>query len=221
MAVSPTGTLFASNLYTFAPDTACGTCSSVVAYPDPNGQNPTGSVNYVYGYVTDPSTGNGRLSGQQIGFTDKGNLLVVSSTGYGVYQSNLQADQGTLSFTQLVQDPTYSTIRIATDGRGHLFVLHSTGSIDRDNLATGAFEEQFLSVVLNNPIDMTISRHGSVYVLEQGGAIKGFSRRGEQIASFSVPAAKGQPLTIEFCCKSRHQKDVEDRSDSPEDSDDE
>jgi hypothetical protein len=217
MAVTAAGMLFASNLYTFAPDTACGTCSSVVAYPDPNNQNPTGAVNYVYGYVSDPSTGNARLSGQQIGFTQSGNLLVVSSTGYGVYQSNLQIDQGTLSFTQLVRDPSYSTTRIATDGQRHLFVLHAAG-IDEDDLTTGAFEKPFLSVTLNHAIDMTISPGGSVYVLEQDGTIKGFSSRGRQIARFTAPAAMGQPLTIGFCCRSRPQVDAEDQSDLPEDS---
>ena len=211
MAVSPAGTLFASNLYAFPPDTLCGTCSVVVAYPDPNGQDPAGRAAFEYGYVREPFIGNGRLSGQQIGFTQTGALLVASSGGDGIYVSTYSVDEaccGTpyleLPFTQLIGDPTNTTIRFADDGHGRLFVLQSTGRIGEYDIATGGFEKIFLQAGLIEPIEIAISHDGSVYVLEKSGVIRGFSKNGKEISSIAVPAAAGQPLSITFCCSARH-----------------
>jgi hypothetical protein len=214
IAVSPAGLLFASNGWLSAgPGTPTGSNTSVVAFPDPTGQNPAGATAYLFGVVDDPSLGNAPLTDQQIGFTKEGRLLVVSSSGYGIYAATVpplssatcgvtMCSGGTLGFAQLVQDPALSIIRFATDGETELFVLHSTGNIDEDDLATGMFQRIFVSGALNNPIDMAMSREGSLFVLEKSGDIKAFSGAGKMIGSFSLPGGVGQPLSLAFCCSS-------------------
>jgi hypothetical protein len=215
IAVSPRGILFASNGWLAAgPGAPTGSDTSVVAFPDAVGQNPAGAIAYLFGAVDDPSVGNAPLTTQQIGFKNSGKLLVTSGTGYGIYEAEIpprtsatcgvtMCSGGTLNFVQLVQDPTFSTIRFATDGRRKLFVLHSSGRIDEDDLATGAFERIFVSNMVSDPVDMAMSEEGDVFVLEQSGMIKGFSSSGAMIASISLPANVGQPLSLTFCCHSR------------------
>jgi hypothetical protein len=215
VAVSPRGMLFASNGWLAAgPGAPTGSNTSVVAFPDPVGQNPAGAVAYLFGAVDDPSVGNAPLTTQQIGFKSDGKLLVASGTGYGIYEAQIpprtsvtcavtMCSGGTLSFAQLVRDPTFSTIRFVTDGRRKLLVLHSSGRIDEDDLATGAFERILVSDAVSDPVDMAISADGDVFVLEQSGMIRGFSRSGAMIASIALPASAGQPLSLTFCCHSR------------------
>jgi hypothetical protein len=215
IAVSPWGRLFASNAWLAAgPGAPTGSDTSVVAFPDAVGQNPAGAIAYLFGVVDDPSVGSAPLTTQQIGFKNSGKLLVTSGTGYGIYEADVpprtsatcgvtMCSGGTLNFVQLVKDPSFSTMRFATDGRRKLFVLHSSGRIDEDDLATGAFERILVSNMVSNPVDMAISEEGDVFVLEQAGTIKGFSSSGAMIASISLPASAGQPLSLTFCCHSR------------------
>jgi hypothetical protein len=216
IAVSPQGMLFAANGWLAAgPGFPTGSNTSVVAFPEPKGQNPAGAIAYLFGAVDDPSVGNAPLTTQQIGFKDNGKLLVASGTGYGIYEAEIppgsslscgvtMCSGGTLGFVQLTQDPTFSTIRFATDGHRKLFVLHGSGNIDEDDLATGLFERIFVSNGLNRPIDLAISDDGDVFVLEQTGMIKRFSRSGALIASIALPAFAGEPLSLAFCCRNRH-----------------
>jgi hypothetical protein len=215
IAVSPRGILFASNGWLAAgPGVPTGSDTSVVAFPDPVGQNPAGAIAYLFGAVDDPSVGTAPLTTQQIGFKSDGRLLVTSGTGYGVYEAQIpppasatcavtMCSGGTLSFAQLVRDPTFSTIRFATDGRRKLLVLHSSGRIDEDDLATGAFERILVSDMVSDPVDMAISEEGDVFVLEQSGMLRVFSGSGAMIGSIALPASAGQPLSLTFCCHSR------------------
>jgi hypothetical protein len=215
IAVSPGGTLFASNGWLAAgggPPT--GSDTSVVAFPDAAGQNPAGAIAYLFGPVDDPKSGNGPLTVRQIGFKSDGKLLATSATGYGIYEAAVppassatcgvtMCSGGTLDFVQLVQDPSFSTIRFGTDGHRKLFVLHRSGSIDEDDLATGTFQRIFVANMIADPVDMAVSEEGDVFVLEQSGVIKGFSSSGTLIASLLLPPDDGPPLSIAFCCHFR------------------
>ena len=215
MAIAPSGTLFASNAYLFPPDTTCATCSSVIAYPDPNGVDPQRRFLYLYGYVRDRGTGGGRLAGQQIGFTADGKLLVASFGREGIYVSNTPLTETCcgyreVDFTPLVLDATNTTIRFVRVGLDRLFVLKSGGSIDEFDLVSGAFRTHFVEHGLDDPIEMAVSDNGSIYVLERSGVVKRFSAEGKATASFTTPASAGQPLSITFCCKPTNRRESRD-----------
>jgi hypothetical protein len=205
MAISPGGTLFASNMYYFRPDTSCGTCSTLVAYPDPNGMNPEGRINYFYGYVRPLPGGEGVLSGQQIGFTDEAKLLVTSKAGDGIFVSDAPVAEvccgpTNIAFTALVADDTHTTLRFALRGDKHLLVLHSTGSLDEHDLATGRLVRPLLQAGTLDPLDLVVGHDGTLYVLEKSGQVRVFSEHGRELGRITLPAAAGQAVSMALCC---------------------
>lgn len=207
IAIAPSGTVFASNLYYFRPDTSCGTCSTVVSYPDPNGSSPAGRSNYFFGYVRPLAGGEGVLSGQQIGFTDDARLLVTSKAGDGVFVSDapvveLCCGPNAIDFLPLVTDPANTIMRFALRGEHHLLVLHGTGRLDEHDLATGRLIRPLLQAGTVDPLDLVVADDGTVYVLEKSGRIRVFSDKGRERSSIELPAAAGQPISLALCCSS-------------------
>lgn len=205
MAISPGGTLFASNLYFFRPDTSCGTCSTVVAYPDPSGINPESTIHFFYGYVRPLAGGEGVLSGQQIGFTDEAKLLVTSAAGDGIFVSDAPVAEvccghTELAFKVLVADETHTTLRFALRGHKRLLVLHSSGSLDEHDLATGRLVRPVLQAGTVDPLDLIVARDGTLYVLEKSGQIRVFSKRGRERGRITLPAGAGQAVSLALCC---------------------
>ncbi len=205
MAITPSGTLFASNVYYFMPDTSCGTCSTAMAYPDPSGQNPPGMLFYAFGYVRELAGGEGRLSGQQLGFTDDARMLVTSKAGDGIFVSTAPVPQiccgpGYIEFERLVADDSRDTLRFARRGHDRLLVLHRSGRIDEHDLRSGRLIRTVLQAGVVDPVDMVVSRHGTVYVLETSGQIRVFSERGRESARITLPAAAGQAISLALCC---------------------
>jgi hypothetical protein len=210
IAIAPSGTLFASNLYHFRPDTSCGTCSSVVSFPDPNGADPVGRSNYFFGYVRPLAGGEGVLSGQQIGFTGDARLLVTSKAGDGIFVSDVPVEEiccgpNAIAFLPLVMDPANTVMRFALRGEHRLLVLHSTGRLDEHDLATGRLIRPILQAGTVDPIDFVVSQDGTVYVLEKPGRIRVFSDKGRERSTLALPAGTGQPLSLAMCCGTTRQ----------------
>ena len=140
---------------------------------------------------------------------------VASFTGDGIYVSNAPLTQNCcgyreVDFTPLVPDLALTTIRFVRVGLDSLFVLKSGGSIDEFDVVTGAFRSHFVEHGLDDPIEMAAADDGAIYVLERAGFVKGFSAKGKPTASFAVPSGSGSPLSIAFCCKSKHTRDPRD-----------
>lgn len=211
MAIAPSGTLFASNMYYFRPDTSCGTCSTVLSFPDPNGADPVGRSNYFFGYVRRLGGGEGVLSGQQIGFTGDSRLLVTSKAGDGVFVSDVPVVEGiccgpnAISFLPLVMDPANTVLRFALRGEHRLLVLHSTGQLDEHDLATGRLIRPILQAGTVDPIDFVVAQDGTVYVLEKPGRIRVFSDKGRERSTLALPAGTGQALSLALCCGATRQ----------------
>ncbi len=210
MAIAPSGTLFASNLYYFRPDTSCGTCSTVLSFPDPNGADPVGRSNYFFGYVRPLAGGEGVLSGQQIGFTSDARLLVTSKAGDGIFVSDAPVEEtccgpDTINFLPLVMDPANTILRFALRGERRLLVLYSTGRLDEHDLATGRLIRPILQAGTVDPIDFVVSQDGTVYVLENPGRIRVFSDKGRERSTLPLPAGTGQALSLAMCCGTTRQ----------------
>lgn len=205
MAIAPSGTLFASNVYYFMPDTSCGTCSTAMAYPDPSGQNPEGRLFFAFGYVRELAGGEGRLSGQQLGFTDDARMLVTSKAGDGIFVSTAPVPEiccgpGYIEFEPLVVDESRDTLRFARRGSDLLLVLQRSGRIDEHDLRTGRLLRTVLQPGNVDPLDMVVSDRGSIHVLEKSGQIRSFSARGRESARITLPADAGQAVSLALCC---------------------
>jgi hypothetical protein len=205
LAISPSGTVFASNLYYFRPDTGCGTCSTVVAYPNPTGMNPVGNLYFYYGYVRPLAGGEGVLSGQQIAFTDEAKLLVTSAAGDGIFVSDtplmeIPGAPRDINFTALVTDDSHTTLRFARRGGQRLLVLHTTGSLDEHDLATGRLVRPVLQAGTLDPVDLVVGHDNTVYVLEKSGQVRVFSAHGRESGRITLPATAGQAVSLALCC---------------------
>ncbi len=209
MAIAPGGTLFASNLYHW-PGTVCAACSTVVAYPDPNGNNAASRSTYPFGRVRSVPGAEGVLSGQQLDFTDDARLLVTSKAGDGIFVSDAPVVEACcgpnpINFLPLVVDPDNTVLRFARSGDRHLLVLHSTGQLDEHDLATGRLIRPILQAGTVDPIDFVVSQDGTVYVLEKPGRIRVFSDRGRERSTLALPAGTGQALSLALCCGAARQ----------------
>lgn len=210
MAIAPSGTLFASNMYYFRPDTSCGTCSTMLSLPDPNGADPVGRSNYFFGYVRPLAGGEGVLSGQQIGFTSDARLLVASKAGDGIFVSDVPVEEiccgpNAISFLPLVVNPANTVMRFALRGEHRLLVLHSTGRLDEHDLATGRLIRPILQAGTIDPIDFVVSQDGKVYVLEKPGRVRVFSDKGRERSTLVLPTGTGQALSLALCCGTTRQ----------------